>query len=77
MYLPYLPYFSNCKGYGKYIPIWVPLELSGKCELIPPESTKTVFPYAFGSHPVADTCEGVEIECVYDELIGDLQPVPR
>ena len=20
--LPYLPYFSNCKGYGQYIPIW-------------------------------------------------------
>jgi len=20
--LPYFPYFSNCKGYGQYIPIW-------------------------------------------------------
>ena len=24
--LPYLPYFSNCKGYGLYIPFWSLME---------------------------------------------------
>ena len=24
--IPYLPYFSNCRGYGDYIPIWALIE---------------------------------------------------
>jgi hypothetical protein len=24
--LPYVPYFSNCKGFGKYIPFWALME---------------------------------------------------
>lgn len=26
--LPYFPYFSNCKGYGQYIPIWAATEVN-------------------------------------------------
>ena len=77
LFLPYLPYFSNCKGYGQYIPLWAPLELSPECELIDPANTKPVVPFAFGSSPVADSCINVTIECIYDELIGDSQAVPR
>lgn len=76
-FLPYFPYFSNCKGYGQYIPVWVPLELSPECVLIPPAQTKPIIPFYFGSKPVADSCLNVVIECVYDELIGDAQGLPR
>lgn len=24
--IPYLPYFSNCQGYGGYIPLWALME---------------------------------------------------
>ena len=77
LFLPYLPYFSNCKGYGQYIPIWAPLELSPECILIDPALTKPIVPFAFGSAPVADSCINVTIECIYDELIGDTQALPR
>lgn len=77
LFLPYFPYFSNCKGYGQYIPIWTPLELSPECELVEPSLTKIVNAYVFGSSAVADRCEDITIECVYDELIGDTQALPR
>lgn len=30
--IAYLPYFSNCNGYGEYIPLWALLEQNNKCE---------------------------------------------
>lgn len=77
VYLPYFPFFSNCKGYGQYIPIWAPFEVSPQCVLIEPSATQTIVPFAFGTVPVADSCIGIEIECIYDELIGDAQASPR
>lgn len=77
LFLPYYPYFSNCKGYGQYIPIWLPLELSPECLLVEPAQTEPVIPFAFGTAAVADSCLNVIIECVFDELIADAQANPR
>jgi hypothetical protein len=33
--LPYLPYFSNCRGYGNYIPLWALIEQHQRCEHVP------------------------------------------
>ena len=30
--LPYFPFFSNCKGYGRMIPVWALTESNFICE---------------------------------------------
>ena len=66
--LPYLPYFSNCKGYGSTIPLWALMEQHFACELVPNEETFWMTDFSFGLAPVADGCEEVIIQCVYDEI---------
>lgn len=29
--LPYVPYFSNCKGFGKFMPLWALMEQNYQC----------------------------------------------
>jgi hypothetical protein len=55
--LNYLPYFSNCKGYGKYIPFWSLMEQHQACTLIPFNETVWMNEYSFGLKPTADFCE--------------------
>ena len=62
----YLPYFSNCKGYGRYLPLWALLEQNEKCNLIQEEDTIYIKDFSFGVHAKGDNCQ-IEIECVYDE----------
>jgi hypothetical protein len=52
--LPYLPYFSNCKGYGSFIPLWALTEQHNDCELIPVEQVVYMHEYSFGKAPIAD-----------------------
>ena len=75
--LPYLPYFSNCKGFDTYIPIWAVLELYKECTLVPQEETEPVPLLSFGFVPKADKCENVEIECIYDEVPSETLPLSR
>jgi hypothetical protein len=76
-YLPYLPYFSNCKGYGKFIPFWAVFETGSGCDLVAHDSTKPVEEFGFGSVPKADECKSVSFSCIYDETPDDNQQVPR
>lgn len=75
--LPYLPYFSNCKGYGNVIPFWALMEQHHDCELIAKEETYYMGPYSFGEKPIADTCEEIGIQCVYDEIFDSNNPMDR
>jgi hypothetical protein len=59
--LPYLPYFSNCKGYGNIIPLWALMEQHHTCELVKNEETYAMTAYSFGQAPTADACEGAEV----------------
>jgi len=77
MALPYFPYFSNCKGFDTFIPIWTILERSKECDLIAPDDTEAVPVFEFGFTPTADSCMGVVLECIYDEIPDDAQPLPR
>ena len=74
--IPYIPFFSNCKGYGFYIPIWSVTEQNYHCDFIPYEEVVYTNEFLFGSVPVTDSCD-FDIECFYDEVIGDRQPLPR
>jgi len=71
--LPYLPYFSNCKGYGQYIPIWGITEQNYECVLVEVNSTVYMSEYSFRQAPKADSCFEVVVECVYDEVWSDDQ----
>ena len=33
--------------------------------------------YSFGLKPTADTCDAVEIDCMYDEIFNTNQPLQR
>jgi hypothetical protein len=66
--LPYVPYFSNCKGFGNFIPFWALLEQHHVCELIPKEETQYMNMFDFGGSPTADSCEEFTVECMYDEV---------
>ena len=67
--LNYLPYFSNCKGYGEFIPFWALMEQHQACTLIPNNETFFMNQYSFGLEPIADVCTEALIECVIDENI--------
>lgn len=75
--IPFLPYFSNCKGYGEAIHLWELFELHPKCKLVPYNETKYISQFAFGSYPNADTCTDIEIGCTYDEIFVNMQSNPR
>ena len=75
--LPYLPYFSNCKGYGEAIHFWELFELAPECVLVPYNETVPINQYSFGSYPKADKCTEVAISCIYDEVFADLQSNSR
>ena len=75
--MPYLPFFSNCKGFDQHIPIFALFEQNKKCDLVAPEDTVYVKPFAFGSEPIADSCEAIQISCIYDEDLGANSDDPR
>lgn len=80
--IPYLPYFSNCAEYDKYIPLWMIFE-DQQCELpdIPygddwyrnkfpalpdVDSIVPVGPWNILGNPVGDWCQRT-VSCQYDE----------
>ena len=71
--LPYLPYFSNWKGYGQYIPIWAVTEVHSGCDLVSVEDTVFMHEYSFRQKPKADKWEDILIQWVYDEVWSDDQ----
>jgi hypothetical protein len=48
-YLPlmYLPYFSNCKGYGSAIPIFSVFEQQAGCDLVSLKDTREIKQFSF------------------------------
>ena len=64
--LPYLPYFSNCVGYGKYIPFWALFEQNPGCILKGENETVYITDYSFGSTAFGDECD-ILINCAFDE----------
>ena len=69
--IPYLPFFSNCKGFGGHIPIFTLFEQNENCTLVSLNDTVVVTLFEFGKSPVADSCENILIECIYDEVFSN------
>ena len=58
-------------GYGSYIPFWALLEQQYLCDHINPNETFYMTEFSFGGSPIADNCEAIIIDCIYDELPFD------
>jgi hypothetical protein len=67
--LPYVPFFSQCRGYGSNIPIFEIMESRNGCDLVDPEETVFVNQWdPFVPEAIADTCN-ITIECAYEEKV--------
>lgn len=64
--IPYLPFFSNCEGYGRYIFLWALLEQNNDCNLVKEEDTEYLSDTRFGKSANGDTCS-ISLNCIYDE----------
>ena len=67
--ITYIPYISNCKGYGKYISLWGILEQHSNCSLVSEEDTIYIKDFSFGGNAKGDNCY-IELDCIYDEEIS-------
>ena len=75
--IAYLPYFSNCNGYGSYIPLWSVYEQNNKCQQYNLDEINYMNEFSFGQSPTADNCDKTIINCVFDEIPSDQQPLSR
>jgi hypothetical protein len=90
MVLPYLPYFSNCKGYDSHIPFFALVE-DAQCKhptskiakkrrnypVFPHmDDIKVVGPLDFFQDPIADVCERL-LSCKYEENLEQVDVNPR
>jgi hypothetical protein len=68
--LPYVPFFSQCRGYGSNIPVFEIMENRDGCDLIPPDETVFVNQWdPFNPVAVADSCN-YTFTCAYEEKVA-------
>ena len=67
--ITYIPYISNCKGYGKYINLWSLLEENKLCNLTKEEDTIFISDFSFGVKGNGDSCD-ITLQCIYDEDVN-------
>jgi hypothetical protein len=77
--LPYLPYFSSCRGFDSHIPLFLLLESEVYCNLVAFNSTVFIDQWNFISSPSAlqvesamDSCSW-NIPCLYEEEISKVK----
>lgn len=75
--MPYLPYFSNCQGYGDYVPIWALIEQNSECTIVDRDETIFMTEFSFGGSPDSDSCDEIIIKCAYDEIPSETAALPR
>eukprot|EP00913_Durusdinium_trenchii_P013300 g12483.t1 len=66
LFLPYLPYFSNCRGFGRTIPLWSIIEQNQGCKWAPEGGEIGLL--SLGSEAKGDSCSLTVVECVLDEV---------
>jgi hypothetical protein len=74
--LPYLPFFSNCRGFDSHAFFFSLFEDHDHCLLFRPEDTTHINEFAFGASAVADTCVH-QMNCSYEEQLQRVQVLPR
>jgi hypothetical protein len=64
-----LPFFSNCRGYGSYVPIFDLFENPQYCSLVPLEKTKIVSQTDFFETAISDECSS-QLLCSFEEDVS-------
>lgn len=74
--LPYIPYFSSCRGFDSHIPLFLLLESESNCNLVDYNATSFIDQWNFLNAPSAlevesamDSCSW-NIPCMYEEEIS-------
>ncbi|KAL4493109.1 hypothetical protein ABPG72_003194 [Tetrahymena utriculariae] len=70
MFMPYLPYFSNCRSFGSMGFLYEITENQNNCNLVDPSEVKVVNQFKFGDTPKSDECEHLLYDCVLDEYLN-------
>jgi hypothetical protein len=71
----HLPYFSNCRGFGKTMPMWAVLEQTRGCTW--EHSPTPIGLLSIGQEASGDKCSGQKIECILDETPNVKMTNPR
>jgi len=73
--IPYLPYFSNCRGFGRTIPLWAITEQARGCKWAPEGGEIGLL--SLGAQAKGDSCGITEVECLLDEIPNVKMGNPR
>lgn len=70
LYMPWVPFFTNCQGYGDKIFWFDLLEYNKNCVLRTPEETNIVSAIpTTGLQPTADSCN-IKLQCAFSEPVN-------
>ena len=73
---PYLPFFSNCRGYDSYINMYVAFQDNSSCTLVDTADIVAVGNFDFLSTPNSDSCT-VQTDCLFEEDMSEVTSFPR
>jgi hypothetical protein len=82
-WLAHLPYFSNCRGFGRTTPLTAALEHGKDCTQVDPSQTRAIAELDGGASPQGDQCysretnQGVMLRCMLDEVPNNKMPMAR
>ena len=74
--LPYLPFFSNCRGYDSYINMYVAFQDKSRCTLVDTADIVAVGNFDFLSTPNSDSCN-IVTDCLFEEDMSEVTSFPR
>ncbi|KAL4441618.1 hypothetical protein ABPG74_021550 [Tetrahymena malaccensis] len=70
MFMPYIPYFGNCRSFGSMGFLYEITENQNNCNLVDPSEVKVVNQFKFGDIPYSDECDHILYDCVLDEYLN-------
>ncbi|CAD8125159.1 unnamed protein product [Paramecium sonneborni] len=74
--IPYIPFFSNCQGFGQYIYLYQLIE-HANCTLYNENETEAINPFQFSMSPISDECNELKLYCIMDEKYNINPRLPR
>jgi len=73
--ISHVPYFSNCRGFGRTAPLWAMLEQGGNCSW--EDNPIDIALLDFGKRSKGDICNRTQIQCILDEVPNVKMSNPR
>ncbi|KAF4668451.1 hypothetical protein FOL47_003034 [Perkinsus chesapeaki] len=85
VWMSHIPFFSNCRGFGRAIPLWQVVEHGEKCRIVDEQDTVAIDRLSFGALASGDYCgpsddgstSPVRLTCIIDEKPNEKLLLPR